>query len=86
MARLRDLGAAFLIVLLVSCVSLPPQTGRTPTHALQNTETTPLGEHFALGEQAHPGESAFHLLPDSIDACLRRPKIDPLIGVVPTEN
>ncbi|MEA3091787.1 MAG: cardiolipin synthase [Caballeronia sp.] len=72
MARLRDLAAAFLIVLLVSCVSLPPQTGRMPSYALQNTETTPLGERFALGEQAHPGESAFHLLPDSIDALLAR--------------
>jgi putative cardiolipin synthase len=72
MARLRNLGAACLLVLLASCASLPPQTGRTQTYALQDTETTPLAERFASGQQAHPDESAFHLLPDSVDALLAR--------------
>ena len=72
MARLRNLGAAIVAVLLISCASLPPQTGRTPTYAQQNTETTRLGERYAPDEQAHPSESAFHLLPDGIDALLAR--------------
>ena len=72
MARLRNLGAAIVAVLLISCASLPPQTGRTSTYAQQNTETTRLGERYAPEEQAHPSESAFHLLPDGIDALLAR--------------
>ncbi|WP_062607987.1 phospholipase D family protein [Caballeronia calidae] len=72
MARPRNLGAAFLIVMLLSCASLPPQTGRPPTYALKNTETTPLAKLFASGERAHPDQSAFHLLQDSVDALLAR--------------
>jgi cardiolipin synthase C len=72
MAKLRSVTAACLVVLLISCASLPPQTGRTPTYALQNTETTRLGERFAASEHAHPGESAFHLLPGAVDALAAR--------------
>ncbi|MDP9649829.1 phospholipase D-like domain-containing protein [Paraburkholderia caledonica] len=72
MARLRNLAAAVLIVMLAACASLPPQVGRTPTYAAQDTQATPLAEHFASGEHGHPGESAFHLLPDSVDALLAR--------------
>ncbi|MFP4894986.1 phospholipase D family protein [Paraburkholderia sp. EG304] len=72
MAWLRTLGAAFVTVLLISCASLPSQTGRTPTYAFQNTETTRLGERYAADEQAQPDESAFHLLSDGMDALLAR--------------
>jgi putative cardiolipin synthase len=72
MAKLRSLSAAFLAVLLIACASLPPQAGRTPSHALQDTEATRLGARFAPDEHAHPGDSAFHLLPDPVDALVAR--------------
>jgi putative cardiolipin synthase len=72
MMNLRNLVAAFAIVILTSCASLPPQAGRVPTHALTDTQATRLGAAFALRDWQHPGESAFHLLPDSVDALIAR--------------
>src|SRR4051812_3288861 len=72
MMNLRSLVAAFVVVLLTSCASLPPQAGRVPTHALTDTQGTRLGAAFTPRDQQHPGESAFHLLPDSVDALLAR--------------
>lgn len=72
MIKLRSLSAAFLVVLLTACASLPSQIDRTPTYALQNTETTRLGVVFVPQEQQHPDSSAFHLLPDAEDAVVAR--------------
>jgi putative cardiolipin synthase len=72
MMNLRSLVAAFVVVLMTSCASLPPQAGRVPTHALTDTQATRLGAAFAPQDQQHPGESAFHLLPDSVDALIAR--------------
>jgi len=72
MINVRSLLAALVVVLLTSCASLPPQVGRAPTHALTDTQATRLGAAFAPQDQQHPGESAFHLLPDSVDALIAR--------------
>ena len=60
------------MLLMSACASLPPQTGRTETHALTDTANTRLGTAFAPGEAAHPGDNAFHLLPDGMDALIAR--------------
>ncbi|HZZ12956.1 MAG TPA: phospholipase D family protein [Paraburkholderia sp.] len=64
--------AASLLALLSACASLPPQTGRVETHAVAPSATTRLGAAFAPQEQKHPGETAFHLLPNGVDALLSR--------------
>ena len=57
---------------MTACASLPPQTGRVETHALTDTANTRLGMAFASSEAAHPGDNAFHLLPDGMDALIAR--------------
>ncbi len=72
MTKLQSLIASILVVALTACASLPPQTNRAQTFALQNTEATRLGAIFAPQEQNHQGDSAFHLLPDPVDALVAR--------------
>ncbi|MFM0224373.1 phospholipase D family protein [Paraburkholderia dipogonis] len=72
MATFRGIVAVLLITLLSACASLPPQTGRTTTHALTDTDTTRLGTAFIPQERKHPDNSAFHLLPNGVDALLAR--------------
>ncbi|MFP3569764.1 phospholipase D family protein [Paraburkholderia sp. SIMBA_030] len=72
MKTFRSLLAAVLIALLAACAALPPQEGRRQTHALQNTEDTRLRGDFSPEERAHPGLSAFHLLPNAVDALVVR--------------
>src|SRR6185369_16454180 len=70
--KLRKLVAPILILLLNACASLPPQTGRTATYALNDTQATRLGTAFGPREREHPGENAFHLLPNGLDALVAR--------------
>ncbi|MFM0741819.1 phospholipase D family protein [Paraburkholderia xenovorans] len=72
MATFRGIATAFLVTLLSACASLPPQTGRSTTHALTGTDDTPLGTAFVPQERQHPDNSAFHLLPNGVDALLAR--------------
>jgi putative cardiolipin synthase len=72
MNPLRSLLAAFTVALLTSCASLPPQTDRISTHAVADTQDTRLGVAFAPQEKQHPGETAFHLLPDAVNALVAR--------------
>jgi cardiolipin synthase C len=72
MAKFRVVFAAFLLALLSACASLPPQTGRVETHAVQPSDSTRLGAAFAPQEQQHPDQTAFHLLPDGVNALLSR--------------
>ncbi|MFM0397499.1 phospholipase D family protein [Paraburkholderia phytofirmans] len=72
MATFRGLVAVLLITLLSACASLPPQAGRTTTHALTDTDNTRLGTAFVPQERKHPDNSAFHLLPNGVDALLAR--------------
>ncbi|WP_248323744.1 phospholipase D family protein [Caballeronia sp. Sq4a] len=64
--------AVALTLLMTACASLPPQAGREETHALTDTASTRLGRSFAASEAAHPGDNAFHLLPDGMDALIAR--------------
>ncbi|EGD01341.1 phospholipase D/transphosphatidylase [Burkholderia sp. TJI49] len=68
MATLRSWSAILSLLALVACASLPPQAGRTPTHAFTDTANTRLGVAFRQQAQAHPGEDAFHVLRDPVDA------------------
>ncbi|ACC73116.1 phospholipase D family protein [Paraburkholderia phymatum] len=72
MITLRSLLAAFAVALLTSCASLPPQADRVQTHAVTGTQDTRLGVAFAPQEKQHPDESAFHLLPDAVNALVAR--------------
>jgi cardiolipin synthase C len=72
MTKVRSLIAFVLAIVLSACASLPPQTNRVETHALQDTGSTRLGTIFAPEEQSHPDETAFHLLQDPTDAIVAR--------------
>ncbi|BDC41042.1 hypothetical protein [Paraburkholderia terrae] len=72
MITLRSLLAAFTVALLTSCASLPPQADRIQTHAVTDTQNTRLAIAFTPQEQRHPDETAFHLLPDAVDALVAR--------------
>ena len=72
MEKLRNIIATFAVAMLAACAGLPPQAGRTETHALDHTETTHLGAVFVPAEQQHSGGNAFHLLPDPVDALVAR--------------
>jgi putative cardiolipin synthase len=72
MTTLRGIITALALLVLSACVGLPPQAGRTETHAVTDTDSTRLGEAFAPQAEKHPGLSAFHLLPDGVDALLAR--------------
>ncbi|KXU84238.1 phospholipase [Paraburkholderia monticola] len=72
MTRLQLLFVSVLASVLTACASLPPQSNRPQTFALQNTESTRLGTLFAPEERSHPGDGAFHLLADPTDAIVAR--------------
>jgi putative cardiolipin synthase len=72
MDKLRVVLAVLLLAMLSACAGLPPQTGRIETHAVEPSDSTRLGAAFAPQERRHPDETAFHLLPDGVDALLSR--------------
>ncbi len=72
MTTLRGMLAAFALLFLSACVGLPPQADRTESHAITDTGSTRLGEAFAPQTAQHPELTAFHLLPDAVDALLAR--------------
>lgn len=68
MTMLRSWGAILSSLALVACASLPPQADRAPTHAFTDTDDTRLGAAFRQQAGTHPGQDAFHLLTDPVDA------------------
>ncbi|WP_175955059.1 phospholipase D family protein [Burkholderia sp. BCC0405] len=68
MTMLRSWGAILSLLALVACASLPPQADRAPTHAYTDTDDTRLGIAFRQQASTHPGQDAFHLLTDPVDA------------------
>ncbi|HDR9002715.1 TPA: phospholipase D family protein [Burkholderia vietnamiensis] len=68
MTMLRSWGAILSLLMLAACASLPPQVDRTPTHAYTDTGNTRLGVAFRAQAATHPGQDAFHLLSDPVDA------------------
>ncbi|GAB2912925.1 phospholipase D family protein [Paraburkholderia jirisanensis] len=74
MTLLRRLLPIVLLVFLHACASLPPQTTRTPSYSVTQTDTanTRLGIAFAPEQREHVGQTAFRLLPDPVDALVAR--------------
>ncbi|MDR5740446.1 MULTISPECIES: phospholipase D family protein [unclassified Caballeronia] len=71
-AWVRLLYAIAMCALMTACASLPPQSGRVSSHAIEPTSDTRLGQTVLASEAAHPGDNAFHLLPDGMDALVAR--------------
>ena len=65
---------ALAALLLAGCATLPPGSDypRAASNALAHPEQTRLGRQFAAASAAHPGLSAFRLLPVGIDSFLLR--------------
>ena len=61
-----------LSALLGGCAVLPENTGRQVSTAYTDTRDTYLGRLYSAGAAAHPGESAFHLLGNGLDAFVAR--------------
>ncbi|RTZ72697.1 MAG: phospholipase D family protein [Gammaproteobacteria bacterium] len=61
-----------LSALLGGCAVLPENTGRQASTAYTDTRDTYLGRLYSAGAAAHPGESAFHLLGNGLDAFVAR--------------
>ncbi len=57
---------------LGACASLPDNTGRTESHAFEDTRETILGRSVNLRSQAHTGDSGFYLLGNGLDAFVAR--------------
>jgi putative cardiolipin synthase len=54
------------------CATLPPNTGRTVTHAFRDTGSTKLGRAATRKASAHPGKSGLFLLSSGLDAYVAR--------------
>ncbi len=57
---------------MLGCGSLPPAEGRIESHALSDTEASPLGRAVAPLRAAHPGKSGIHPLSVPSDAFAAR--------------
>lgn len=65
---------ALLASVLGACAGLPPGHSfpKTPSSALPNPETTPLGSQFNAAAQAHGGNSGFRIISVGADGFLTR--------------
>jgi putative cardiolipin synthase len=67
------LGALLLSVVVVGgCASLPDNSGRTMTHAVESASDTQLGREVAPLVAAHPDVSGFFALSDGENAFAMR--------------
>ena len=57
---------------LSSCSSLPDNTTKQVSHAIQDTNSTFLGRAISEGRQQHPGQSSLLLLSNGLDAFVGR--------------
>jgi putative cardiolipin synthase len=73
----QAIASFVLAIVLTGCASLPPGSNhtRTPSTALSQPETTPLGKRFAAQAGRHPGLSGFQLLQRGIDSFLLRAQL-----------
>jgi len=51
-----------LIMLITGCASLPTDYARTESTAMENHQSTSLGQYFTAAETEHPGESGFAII------------------------
>jgi putative cardiolipin synthase len=68
----RGLIVALLALIFSGCASLPGNVDRNESHALQDTETTSLGQQSHAALQTHPDQSGFRPLKSGVDALLAR--------------
>jgi putative cardiolipin synthase len=69
----RNIAVIITILLMVGgCASLPTDFERIVTHAYTDTDNTRLGQSSQAEKLAHPGQSAFHLLNNGLDAFVAR--------------
>jgi putative cardiolipin synthase len=69
-----------LVFGLASCASLPPNTNRTASHVLEDTQDTFLGRYVSHQSQGHPDQSGFYLLSDGLDAFVARAALASVAG------
>jgi len=75
---MKNISNATLLAILVAlslvtaCATLPENVGRKETFAYPDTRDTHLGREYSREEAAHPGESAFRLLGNGLDAFVAR--------------
>jgi putative cardiolipin synthase len=60
--RLSGVSAIILAAGIAGCASLPEDVERTPSHALENPWTTPIGRMVTDQADRHPGASGFALV------------------------
>ena len=53
---------ALVLAVLAGCASLPPDYPRSPSTAMQDHESTPIGRRIAEIAAQHPGNSAFQII------------------------
>jgi len=61
-----------LVLLLPGCSTVDFDAEKSTSHVLEDTDNTRLGKAVAPGIVAHPGQSGFHLMTESIDALAAR--------------
>jgi len=57
-----NLVRLFLVLLVSGCASLPTDYPRTGSVAMQDYQSTPIGQKFSADEAEHPGESGFAIV------------------------
>ena len=57
-----NLVLLFLVLLVSGCASLPTDYPRSESAAIQEYQSTPIGQKFATDEVEHPGESGFAIV------------------------
>jgi len=57
---------------LSACASLPENTGRTESHAYEDTQDTALGRSYEHRSRGHVGESGYYYLNNGLDAFVAR--------------
>ncbi|MBK4735203.1 phospholipase D family protein [Noviherbaspirillum sp. DKR-6] len=67
-AARRLFAGIALFALLAGCAGLPPNNARTPSHALEDTAATRLGQAIAQRAEAHPGQDGVYALSDGREA------------------
>jgi hypothetical protein len=66
---------ALSVALLAACVSTPPASSGPPSFALTDSSDTKLERLFVAESSAHPGQSAFEVLPSGVHAFAARARL-----------
>jgi cardiolipin synthase C len=78
--RRHRLAPFFLLIALAACAQLPPLPTLPAETALPPGQDTTLDQHIAAGEARRPGESAFRLVSDGMEAFALRARSAQIAG------